>query len=350
MPRTSPCRRRGPTARAGRRCLRRRPDGLVRHSNLRRALSALPLRNAADSAMVSELSPADGVFPDPAGVTHERCSGAEPALGEFLRARRAVLTPAQAGIVTYGERRVPGLRREELAELAGVSVPYLTRLEQGRDRHPSPQVLAALAASLRLDAAETRYLQRLAEPPPPSQPQQQPRPQPRHPGHPRQPRRPPGARAQPLPRRPRGYPAGHRPVPGLRCGSEHPALYLPRPQLKERLHQLVRSRGGSRPDAARRRPPRDPRRSPAVFGPRTDRRQPGIRRAMGTARGPREDDRRETLPPPPGRRNRPHLYHSRHQRLRPADPLGIPGCTRQPVTAGIATTARSPAPARRDAR
>lgn len=123
--------------------------------------------------MVSELSPADGVFPDPAGVTHERCSGAEPALGEFLRARRAVLSPAQAGIVTYGERRVPGLRREELAELSGVSVPYLTRLEQGRDRHPSPQVLAALAASLRLDAAETRYLQRLAEPPP-SQPQPQP--------------------------------------------------------------------------------------------------------------------------------------------------------------------------------
>lgn len=124
--------------------------------------------------MVSELSLADGGFPDPAGVTHEPCCGAEPALGEFLRARRAVLTPAQAGIVTYGERRVPGLRREELAELSGVSVPYLTRLEQGRDRHPSPQVLAALAASLRLDAAETRYLQRLAEPPPPSQPPQQP--------------------------------------------------------------------------------------------------------------------------------------------------------------------------------
>jgi transcriptional regulator with XRE-family HTH domain len=77
----------------------------------------------------------------------------------------------RAGIVTYGERRVPGLRREELAEIAGISVPYLARLEQGRDRHPSPQVLAALAASLDLDAAETRYLHRLAEPPPPSRPQ-----------------------------------------------------------------------------------------------------------------------------------------------------------------------------------
>ena len=124
--------------------------------------------------MVSELNHAGGVFPDPAEVTHAPRPGAESALGEFLRARRAVLTPVQAGVVTTGERRVPGLRREELAELAGVSVPYLTRLEQGRDRHPSPQVLAALAASLRLDAAETRYLQRLAEPPPPSRPQQPP--------------------------------------------------------------------------------------------------------------------------------------------------------------------------------
>lgn len=124
--------------------------------------------------MVSELSRVDGVFPDPAGVTHAPGPGAGPALGEFLRARRAVLTPGQAGIVTYGQRRVPGLRREELAGLAGVSVPYLTRLEQGRDRHPSPQVLAALAASLRLDAAETRYLQRLAEPPPSRPRQQQP--------------------------------------------------------------------------------------------------------------------------------------------------------------------------------
>jgi transcriptional regulator with XRE-family HTH domain len=121
--------------------------------------------------MGSELNGAKGVVPDPAGVTQTPCPGAEPALGEFLRARRAVLTPDRAGIVTYGERRVPGLRREELAELAGISVPYLTRLEQGRDRHPSPQVLAALAASLDLDAAETRYLHRLAEPPPPSRPQ-----------------------------------------------------------------------------------------------------------------------------------------------------------------------------------
>jgi hypothetical protein len=63
---------------------------------------------------------------------------------------------------------VPGLRREELADLAGLSVPYLTRLEQGRDRHPSAQVLAALAAAPRLDPAEARYLRRLAEPPAPS--------------------------------------------------------------------------------------------------------------------------------------------------------------------------------------
>lgn len=80
------------------------------------------------------------------------------------RARRALVTPGQAGVVTTGYRRVPGLRREELAELAGVSVHYLTRLEQGRDRHPSPQVQAALARALCLDESEFGYLRRLAEP------------------------------------------------------------------------------------------------------------------------------------------------------------------------------------------
>ncbi|WP_182876196.1 helix-turn-helix domain-containing protein [Microbispora sp. H10670] len=76
------------------------------------------------------------------------------SLGEFLRARREAVTPAEVGLPGGGRRRTPGLRRSELAALAGISVEYLTRLEQGRDRHPSMPVLAALADALRLSADE----------------------------------------------------------------------------------------------------------------------------------------------------------------------------------------------------
>jgi transcriptional regulator with XRE-family HTH domain len=84
------------------------------------------------------------------------------ALGEFLRARRELLDPAEAGVPDWGRRRVPGLRREELALLAGVSAPYYTRLEQGRDRHPSPQILDALGRVLGLDEQALAYLHQLA--------------------------------------------------------------------------------------------------------------------------------------------------------------------------------------------
>jgi transcriptional regulator with XRE-family HTH domain len=72
-------------------------------------------------------------------------------IGEFLRARRELARPEELGIPASDRRRVPGLRREELAMLAGVSADYYTRLEQGRNRHPSDQVLDALAQALRLD-------------------------------------------------------------------------------------------------------------------------------------------------------------------------------------------------------
>ncbi|ONH21883.1 helix-turn-helix domain-containing protein [Pseudofrankia asymbiotica] len=87
--------------------------------------------------------------------------GANP-LGEYLRARRALVTPEQAGIPQHGSRRVPGLRREEVAMLAGISADYYLRLEQGRDRSPSTQVLESLARVLRLDAAGLEYLLGLA--------------------------------------------------------------------------------------------------------------------------------------------------------------------------------------------
>lgn len=79
-------------------------------------------------------------------------------LGEFLRARREAVTPAEVGLPAGGRRRTPGLRRSELATLAGISVEYLTRLEQGRDRHPSMAVLAALADALRLSADDRLHL------------------------------------------------------------------------------------------------------------------------------------------------------------------------------------------------
>lgn len=89
-------------------------------------------------------------------------------LGRFLRARRGRIRPEEAGLPSGGRRRVPGLRRAELARLAGLSEHYLTRLEQGVDRNPSPQVLHALATALRLDADETAHLHALAAPPPPA--------------------------------------------------------------------------------------------------------------------------------------------------------------------------------------
>lgn len=73
------------------------------------------------------------------------------ALGEFLRARRELVTPEQAGLPDGGVRRVPGLRREEVAMLAGISADYYLRLERGRDRRPSLQVLESIARVLQLD-------------------------------------------------------------------------------------------------------------------------------------------------------------------------------------------------------
>ncbi|NUR60732.1 MAG: helix-turn-helix domain-containing protein [Catenulispora sp.] len=80
------------------------------------------------------------------------------ALGEYLRARRELVTPDSVGLPQLGPRRVPGLRREEVAMLAGISADYYLRLEQGRDRNPSVQVLESLARVLQLDEAATMHL------------------------------------------------------------------------------------------------------------------------------------------------------------------------------------------------
>ncbi|MEV5376628.1 helix-turn-helix transcriptional regulator [Streptomyces nondiastaticus] len=86
-------------------------------------------------------------------------------LSEFLRSRRARLQPAEVGLTPYGgRRRVPGLRREELAQLAGVSVAYYTRLEQGHGQNVSTAVLDAIADALRLTSAERDHLTHLVRP------------------------------------------------------------------------------------------------------------------------------------------------------------------------------------------
>ncbi|HEY4098852.1 MAG TPA: helix-turn-helix transcriptional regulator, partial [Baekduia sp.] len=90
-------------------------------------------------------------------------------IGCFLRARREQVRPEDVGIQISSpptRRRVPGLRREELAMLSGVSADYYVRLEQGRDQHPSAQVLDALARALQLDEDATLHLHELAAPAP----------------------------------------------------------------------------------------------------------------------------------------------------------------------------------------
>jgi transcriptional regulator with XRE-family HTH domain len=87
--------------------------------------------------------------------------------GNFLRSRRERLTPAEVGLPNGFRRRTPGLRRDEVAQLAGVGTTWYTWLEQGRDVRPSAEALTALSRALRLDAAEARHLFTLADRPAP---------------------------------------------------------------------------------------------------------------------------------------------------------------------------------------
>ncbi|MGO4549280.1 helix-turn-helix transcriptional regulator [Paenibacillus sp. 2TAB23] len=86
------------------------------------------------------------------------------SLGEFLRSRRKRLTPEEAGVQTYGRRRTPGLRREEVAQLAHIGVSWYTSLEQGRNVNPSEDVLNNIASALRLNEDERSHLHLLASP------------------------------------------------------------------------------------------------------------------------------------------------------------------------------------------
>ncbi|MEV0236248.1 helix-turn-helix transcriptional regulator [Nonomuraea sp. NPDC050786] len=106
------------------------------------------------------------VMPDPEGADPggEQPFDPRAEIGAFLRSRRARLTPEEVGLPVLGRhRRVPGLRREELAQLAGVSVAYLTRLEQGRGNNVSDEVVGAIARALRLTDAEHTHLRHLVK-------------------------------------------------------------------------------------------------------------------------------------------------------------------------------------------
>ncbi|SHF26450.1 helix-turn-helix transcriptional regulator [Streptoalloteichus hindustanus] len=94
-------------------------------------------------------------------------------LGDFLASRRAKLRPEDVGLPPAGRRRVPGLRRTEVAQLAGVSVDYYIRLEQGRAAHPSCEVLNAVSRALQLDPSEHDHLLALAHNKPRRRPAQQ---------------------------------------------------------------------------------------------------------------------------------------------------------------------------------
>jgi len=101
--------------------------------------------------------------PSTAGTVYAGLVDPRSEIREFLTSRRALITPGDAGLPDYGgPRRVPGLRREEVAVLAGVSVPYYTRMERGDMRGASDSVLEALSRALRLDEAETAHLHDLA--------------------------------------------------------------------------------------------------------------------------------------------------------------------------------------------
>ncbi|MEL3947434.1 helix-turn-helix domain-containing protein [Streptomyces sp. LNU-CPARS28] len=116
---------------------------------------------AVDGA--SGVAPGSVVGPGRRGSDRiEGVGDTERALGGFLRARRGRVAPENVGIAGGRRRRVRGLRREELAQLAGISVDYYVRLEQGRATQPSPEVLDALAGALGLDTAERRHLDTLA--------------------------------------------------------------------------------------------------------------------------------------------------------------------------------------------
>jgi transcriptional regulator with XRE-family HTH domain len=131
---------------------------MVRSLNMVRPANGIQFRiyPGIDPAMMAAMT-----------ITDSRIEARQQALAEFLRSRRERLTPADVGLLPGTRRRTPGLRREEVAMLAGVGTTWYTWLEQGRGVRPSPEALSGLASALRLDLSERRHLFILSGRPPP---------------------------------------------------------------------------------------------------------------------------------------------------------------------------------------
>ena len=249
----------------------------------------------------------DNLWPAGIGVA---CSHVDPAkdIAEFLTSRRAKVTPEQVGLPTYGPRRVTGLRREEVASLAGVSVDYYRRLERGNVSGVSERVLEALARALQLDDAERAHLHDLAHAANPVAPRRSEAESAARPAGRAADRRRhdhSGNRAQ----QPRRLPLRERSRPGaLRAGLREPRaareqrpVHVPRPGRAGLLRRLGAHRQGSRrapslggrPQSLRPRPLEPDRRAVDA--------QPGVPDLVGGAQRPLPPDRQQA-PAPPGRR------------------------------------------------
>src|ERR1700722_12621610 len=119
---------------------------------------------SAPLALADDTTTSHRQFEDGAGRRHEAANRRQELAG-FLRSRRERIAPEQVGLPPASRRRTPGLRREEVAILAGVGVTWYTWLEQGRDINASPQVLDAVSRTLLLDPHEREHLFRLADAP-----------------------------------------------------------------------------------------------------------------------------------------------------------------------------------------
>src|SRR5215469_15255476 len=226
-------------------------------------------------------------------------------LGDFLRARRAGVRPGEVGLPSgTGPRRTPGLRREELAALAGLSIDYYIRLEQGKETNPSGPILAGLAQALRLNDEERAHLYTLAN-----------HVAARGAGQPRRPARDPAAPGDrpPVPgvpadadQRPAGrepgsagaLPRHHRLAAGA---AEHDQVHLLPPGGAEVVRGLGAGGGVHRGAPARAGGDRARRPGRGGADRLAARRQPRVRPALATARGAAPARLGETVQPPAGR-------------------------------------------------
>ena len=262
---------------------------------------------------------------------------------EFLSTRRARITPEQAGLPAYGgNRRVKGLRREEVAMLAGVSVDYYVRMERGSLGGASESVLDALANALHLEDAERDHLFALARasgetgvtPPPRSAAQRAPG----RPAGPRRHHRRPRLGPQRPARHPRHEPAGPRALPARARGpaspGQHHPLRLPASRRGARaLRRLRPGRPGRRRDAPPRGRPQPARQGPHRAGRRALHPERALPEALGLPGRALPPQRPQAAPPPGRRAARPRLRGPRAAlRTRPPRSTSTPPPTGTPTS------------------